>query len=218
MTSTPRLPKLTSRGMHGSQYTRLEPIDSASPSIFVSAPKGFGAGFALRGSSRLRSMRPSRPTSRVAPRAASLPVEPSPRTMADQRASHHSKHSAISLGVVRLDYNYEAQPGDIDCPDTFGYDVYYHVEPGFTFEMCMSGHMTPAVERQFVKAINFLRDRGVTGITGDCALALAYSSGRRKCIFRHTTYISTICARSASSSAAFTHKGRHAPHCMHICT
>ena len=44
-----------------------------------------------------------------------------------------------TLGVIRLDYDYPATPGDIDCVDSFDYDVIYRVVPGLTFEMCMSG-------------------------------------------------------------------------------
>ena len=55
-----------------------------------------------------------------------------------------------SLGVIRLDYesnlkahlldhDYPATPGDIDCVDSFDYDVIYRVVQGLTFEMCMSG-------------------------------------------------------------------------------
>ena len=51
-----------------------------------------------------------------------------------------------SLGIVRLDYDYPPSPGDMDCADTFDYDVYYRVVPGLTFDMCMSNTMTPKVE------------------------------------------------------------------------
>ena len=36
------------------------------------------------------------------------------------------KQSAI-LGILRLDYNYPAALGDIDCPETFNYNVIYRV-------------------------------------------------------------------------------------------
>lgn len=49
------------------------------------------------------------------------------------------------LGIIRLDYNYPASPGDIDHPDSYGYDVYFRVVPGFTFEMCQSGVMSADV-------------------------------------------------------------------------
>merc|ERR1719440_1524209 len=49
---------------------------------------------------------------------------------------------AVSLGVIRLDYDYPPAPGDIDCPQSFGYDVFYRVVPGLTFEMCQSGTTT----------------------------------------------------------------------------
>ena len=38
------------------------------------------------------------------------------------------KESAI-LGILRLDYNYPAALGDIDCPETFNYNVIYRVIP-----------------------------------------------------------------------------------------
>ena len=43
------------------------------------------------------------------------------------------------LGVIRLDYDYPPIPGDVDCPDSFSYDVVYRTVPGFTFEMAQSG-------------------------------------------------------------------------------
>ena len=46
------------------------------------------------------------------------------------------KSAAASLGVIRLDYNYEPAKGDIDHPDSFNCDVYYKVVPGLTFKMC----------------------------------------------------------------------------------
>ncbi len=42
----------------------------------------------------------------------------------------------VSLGIIRLDYNYPPAPGDIDHPDSYAYDVHFRVVPGFTFEMC----------------------------------------------------------------------------------
>ena len=43
------------------------------------------------------------------------------------------------LGVIRLDYDYPPIPGDVDCPDSFSYDVIYRTVPGLTFEMAQSG-------------------------------------------------------------------------------
>ena len=41
-----------------------------------------------------------------------------------------------TLGIIRLDYDYPASPGDIDSPESYNYDVFYRVIPGFSFEMC----------------------------------------------------------------------------------
>ena len=45
--------------------------------------------------------------------------------------------------MIRLDYKYQypPAPGDIDHPDSFGYDVMYLEVPGLTFEMCQSGRL-----------------------------------------------------------------------------
>jgi hypothetical protein len=43
------------------------------------------------------------------------------------------KKEHATLGILRLDYDYPAVPGDIDCADSFTYDVYYRVIPGYTF-------------------------------------------------------------------------------------
>lgn len=87
---------------------------------------------------------------------------------------------AASLGVVRLDYDYPAAPGDIDSPQSFGYDVFYRVVPGLTFEMCQSGKMTQAVEEQFGEAIDYLVGKGVVGITGDCGFMMYFQKLARQ--------------------------------------
>jgi len=48
---------------------------------------------------------------------------------------HHTKDAAC-LGIMRLDYDYPPAPGDIDCAESFGYDVHYRAIPGFTFSVC----------------------------------------------------------------------------------
>lgn len=83
------------------------------------------------------------------------------------------KHGAASLGVIRLDYDYPPAPGDIDSPESYDYDVFYKVVPGFTFGMCQSGKMSPEVEKEFIAAIEYLdKEKGVSGITGDCGFMM----------------------------------------------
>ena len=64
----------------------------------------------------------------------------SPRTKAAVKL-----HRCASLGVIRLDYDYPPAPGDIDHPGSFGYDVFYRVVPGLTFEICQKGVMPPEI-------------------------------------------------------------------------
>jgi hypothetical protein len=82
--------------------------------------------------------------------------------------------AAASLGVIRLDYDYPPSPGDVDCPDSFGYDVFYRVVPGLTFDICQSGKLSPETEQEFVDAVRWMEGRGVTGITGDCGFMMYF--------------------------------------------
>lgn len=52
------------------------------------------------------------------------------------QGDYHERVEHATLGIIRLDYDYPAQAGDIDSPDSFDYDVFYRVVPGLTFEMC----------------------------------------------------------------------------------
>ena len=72
------------------------------------------------------------------------------------------------LGILRLDYNYPAAPGDIDHPGSFNYEVCYRVIPGLTFGMCQTGNLTEEVKAQCIDAVKYLEDQNVCGITGDC--------------------------------------------------
>jgi len=84
------------------------------------------------------------------------------------------RKKAVSLGVIRLDYDYPPAPGDIDCPDSFNYDVFYRVVPGLTFELCQKGKMSTRVEAEFVEAVRFMEEKGVSGITGDCGFMMYF--------------------------------------------
>eukprot|EP00928_Gymnodinium_smaydae_P007338 TRINITY_DN1264_c1_g2_i1.p1 TRINITY_DN1264_c1_g2~~TRINITY_DN1264_c1_g2_i1.p1 ORF type:complete len:765 (+),score=99.06 TRINITY_DN1264_c1_g2_i1:65-2359(+) len=85
-----------------------------------------------------------------------------------------------SLGVIRLDYNYPPAAGDTDSPASFGYDVFYRVVPGLTFERAQAGKFSEEVERNFAEGIKFLEQRGVNAITGDCGFMMAFQVLARK--------------------------------------
>jgi hypothetical protein len=78
------------------------------------------------------------------------------------------------LGIIRLDYNYPTEVGDIDNPSSFLYPVKYRVVPGLTFQMCQEGKMTPEVEERFIKAVAYLDEQGCSMITGDCGFMLYF--------------------------------------------
>ncbi|XP_074628761.1 uncharacterized protein LOC141886496 [Acropora palmata] len=103
------------------------------------------------------------------------------------------KSAAACLGVIRLDYNYEAVPGDIDHPDSFNYDVYYKVVPGLTFEMCQKGKMSDEVKDRFKESIKWLvREKKVNGVTGDCGFMMNFQSTART-VTKTPIFMSSLC-------------------------
>jgi hypothetical protein len=96
-------------------------------------------------------------------------------------STNDGKKAHGSLGVVRLDYDYPPAPGDIDSPDSFGYDVFYRAVPGLSFGMCQSGHLTDKVKADFIEAIQWLdKEKGVSAITGDCGFMMWFQDLARQ--------------------------------------
>lgn len=113
---------------------------------------------------------------------------------ADYLVDHQGEAAEdATLGVVRLDYDYPAAPGDIDCPDTYDYDVFYKVVPGLSFDMCQSGVMDEEVEDDFKYAIKFLdREKGVNAITGDCGFMMYFQAMAREQT-KKPVFMSALC-------------------------
>ena len=112
-----------------------------------------------------------------------------------------SKALAPALGVIRLDYDYPTALGDIDCPDSFDYDVYYKVVPGLTFEVCQSGCLTEEVEKRFIESIKWLIEKkNVSGITGDCGFMMHFQKLARS-ITNIPVFMSSLCQLPAVTCA-----------------
>jgi hypothetical protein len=95
--------------------------------------------------------------------------------------TQNAKKDHANLGIIRLDYNYPAAPGDMDCPETFTYDVFYRAVPGLTFDMCQGGIMTRRVQKEFTKAIDYLvNEKNVSGISGDCGFMMFFQEYTRE--------------------------------------
>lgn len=84
------------------------------------------------------------------------------------------------LGVVRLDYHYPPAHGDIDSDASYGYSVLFRQVDGLTFEMAQAGKMTPQVTENFKKTIQWLENKEVAGITGDCGFMMAFQPIARR--------------------------------------
>ena len=112
-----------------------------------------------------------------------------------------NKKSSPSLGIIRLDYDYQPAPGDIDCPKSFPYDVYYKVVPGLTFNMCQSGNLTDEVQERFRESIQWLlEEKKVCGITGDCGFMMYYQQLARD-ITHIPIFMSALCQLPAVTCA-----------------
>ena len=112
-----------------------------------------------------------------------------------------NKKPSPSLGVIRLDYDYPPAVGDIDCPKSFPYDVFYKVVPGLTFEMCQSGSLTEEVQERFKESIQWLiEEKNVSGITGDCGFMMYFQEIARE-ITHIPIFMSALCQLPAVTFA-----------------
>jgi len=123
----------------------------------------------------------------------------------DTDGGEENLSTAPCLGVIRSDYNYPPSPGDIASPESYGYDVFYRVVPGLTFEVCKNITtkvvegitVLEGIEEQvltdFKEAIRYLDEtKKVYGITGDCGFMLSLQEEARK----HTKkpiFMSSLC-------------------------
>jgi len=119
--------------------------------------------------------------------------------------SKHNKCPCPKLGVIRLDYNYPPAKGDIDCPDSFPYDVIYKVVPGLTFEMCQSGVLSREVEERFKSSIRWLaEEKKVSGISGDCGFMMYLQPLARE-VTNIPVFMSSLCLLEAMMGV-YSHK------------
>ena len=114
------------------------------------------------------------------------------------------KHEAVSLGIVRLDYDYPAAPGDIDSPESYAYDVFFRVVPGYTFSVCQHHTMNDDVKKEFNEAILWLPNvKKVKGITGDCGFMMWAQAMARQST-HIPVFMSALCQLPAVT-CAFAH-------------
>jgi len=98
----------------------------------------------------------------------------------DKARKSLGKKSGATLGILRLDHDWEARVGDIHVEETWNYHVEYRKVKGLTLAMCEGGKMTPEVEIEFVKAIKELDAIPVSGITGDCGFMMWFQAIARE--------------------------------------
>jgi Asp/Glu/hydantoin racemase len=111
-----------------------------------------------------------------------------------------------SLGILRLDYSYPPIPGDMDHAASFGYPVHYKIVKGLTFAMCKKGKLTEDVGKEFDEAVDYLVERGVKAITGDCGF-MQHFQKRARNRTKRPVFISSL-IQLPTITAAFSQKER----------
>ncbi|CAD7934952.1 unnamed protein product [Amoebophrya sp. A120] len=80
-----------------------------------------------------------------------------------------------TLGIVRIDHDYDPVPGNIAHPSSYSYRSVSLMVPGLTFEMCRRGVMSREVERSFYRVLDQLVFQfRVSGITSDCGFMVFF--------------------------------------------
>jgi len=109
---------------------------------------------------------------------------------------HRDNLKDLKLGVVRLEYNYEAAVGDIDSKESFPYKVMYRIVPGLTFETCQNwnrigdddtcygldgktAYTKQEIKNNVHKVLNDLVADGCNAITGDCGFMMWFQASLR---------------------------------------
>ena len=85
-------------------------------------------------------------------------------------------HTNKTLGVIQLDYEYEQQIGDVDCTDSFHYNVEFAKINGLTFDHVQRGHdLTLSMKEEISHALdNFMKNSHLTCITSNCGFMMHY--------------------------------------------
>lgn len=113
-----------------------------------------------------------------------------------------------AMGIIRLDYNYPPAPGDIDCPNSFDFDVYYRVVPGLTFELAQQGDKKPLegkVRQRFEEAVTWLiKEKNVKVITGDCGFMMYYQQYARAIAGTNIPIVMSSICQLKSIACAFS--------------
>ena len=84
----------------------------------------------------------------------------------------------LIIGILRLDYDYPAQLGDVDYPGSYKYKTKQIVVGNLTFAMAQAGTpLTNNIKRNLADALKeFRATPNVVGIIGDCGFMLNYQN------------------------------------------
>jgi len=105
------------------------------------------------------------------------------------------------LGVLQLNYEYPSVKGDIDCPDSYDYDVVYFPVKSLCFEACKEGNLTEEMKLDLAEAVYYLKDQGVSGITGSCGFMIHFQDFVKELADETPVFLSPLVQLPVISSA-----------------
>eukprot|EP01060_Flectonema_neradi_P035795 TRINITY_DN6684_c0_g1_i1.p1 TRINITY_DN6684_c0_g1~~TRINITY_DN6684_c0_g1_i1.p1 ORF type:complete len:368 (+),score=80.85 TRINITY_DN6684_c0_g1_i1:55-1104(+) len=91
-----------------------------------------------------------------------------------ERDIEQKRKKTNTIGVIRIDYDYPAIPGDVDWAGTFKYKTRAFLCPKLTFEMAQMGSLNKAVKANLRDCVDLLEESECVGITGDCGFMQHY--------------------------------------------
>jgi hypothetical protein len=104
------------------------------------------------------------------------------------------------LGLLQLEELFPPAFGDMDHPNTFGFQLCPRVVKGLTFEKCQEGSCELEILESMSATIKQLENEGVVGITGNCGFMMFY-----QCFARHVAKVPVFMSpliQAASIAAA----------------
>lgn len=94
--------------------------------------------------------------------------------LSPESASPAADADTPKLGVLQLNYHYPTLKGDIDCADSYNYEVIYRPVKSLCFEACKKGELTEEMKFDLEEAVLELKAQGVSGIAGSCGFMIHF--------------------------------------------
>eukprot|EP01060_Flectonema_neradi_P040464 TRINITY_DN921_c0_g1_i1.p1 TRINITY_DN921_c0_g1~~TRINITY_DN921_c0_g1_i1.p1 ORF type:complete len:338 (+),score=82.28 TRINITY_DN921_c0_g1_i1:75-1088(+) len=119
--------------------------------------------------------------------------------MDEEKREAEQKKKLDTIGIIRIQYDYDAIAGDVDSDDSFEFRTRKVMCAGLTFERAQKGYWDEEIAVNMKRCVEQLESLGVVGITGDCGF-MQYYQNRVGNLTNLPVYLSSLmqCAQLAS--------------------